>query len=129
MATMHVELVSPERELWSGEAKSVFARTLEGELGILPNHTPLFGTLVDGGVVRIDLEDSDDSVTAAIRGGFLSVSDNRVSVLAEWAELGSEVDVEAARAIVERSGDSDDEESAAEARLARARLRAAGEDA
>lgn len=126
---MHVELVSPERELWSGEAKSVFARTLEGELGILPNHTPLFGTLVDGGVVRIDLEGSDDSVTAAIRGGFLSVSDNRVSVLAEWAELGSEVDVAAARAIVDRSGDSDDEEAVAEARLARARLRAAGEDA
>lgn len=128
MATMHVELVSPERKLWSGEAKSVFARTLEGELGILPGHAPLFGALVDGGLVRID-DESDESVTAAVRGGFLAVADNHVSVLAEWAELGSEVDVAAARAVVERGDSPDgDDEAAAEARLARTRLQAAGEN-
>lgn len=122
---MHVELVSPERELWSGEAKSVFARTLEGELGILPGHTPLFGALVHGGVVRID-EDGGESVSFAVRGGFLSVADNRVSVLTEWAEVGSEVDVDAVRAELDRSGEDADPDAE---QLLRARLKAAGEDA
>lgn len=124
---MHVELVSPERELWSGEAKSVFARTLEGELGILPGHAPLFGALVHGGVVRIDEEDGE-SVSVAVRGGFLSVADNRVAVLTEWAELGSEVDVDAVRAELDRSGGEEDADADAQ-QLLRARLKAAGEDA
>ena len=126
MATMHVELVSPERELWSGEAKSVFARTLEGELGILPGHAPLFGALVHGGVVRIDEEDGE-SLSVAVRGGFLSVADNRVAVLTEWAELGTEVDVDAVRARLGELGD--DEDAKADAELLRARLKAAGEEA
>lgn len=124
---MHVELVSPERELWSGEAKSVFARTLEGELGILPGHAPLFGALVHGGVVRID-EEGGESVSVAVRGGFLSVADNRVAVLTEWAELGSEVDVDAVRAELDRSSDGEDADAEAQ-QLLRARLKAAGEDA
>ena len=123
---MHVELVSPERELWSGEAKSVFARTLEGELGILPGHAPLFGALVHGGVVRIDEEDGE-SLSVAVRGGFLSVADNRVAVLTEWAELGTEVDVDAVRARLGELGD--DEDAKADAELLRARLKAAGEEA
>ena len=56
MATMHVELVSVERALWSGEATAVFARTTEGELGILPGHIPLLGALEPGWTVRIDRE-------------------------------------------------------------------------
>ncbi len=53
MATVHVELVSVERLLWSGEATMVIARTTEGELGVLPGHAPLLGELAPGGVVRI----------------------------------------------------------------------------
>ena len=53
MATMHVELVSIERAIWSGEATAVFGRTTEGELGILPGHTPLLGALEPGYPVRI----------------------------------------------------------------------------
>lgn len=126
MATMHVALVSPERELWSGEAASLFARTLEGELGILPNHAPLFGALVDGGVVRIDAESG--SVTAAVQGGFLSVADNKVSVLAEWAQFADDVDVDAVRAeLADAEAAGDDPAAVKRARRARAQLKAAGQ--
>jgi F-type H+-transporting ATPase subunit epsilon len=78
---LNVELVSPEKKVWSGEAVSVSARTLEGDLGILTDHTPLLGVLVDGKVV---IKGTDGSVSEFdVHGGFLSVSNNRVSILAE----------------------------------------------
>ena len=57
MATLHVELVSVERLLWSGDATMVIARTTEGELGVLPGHAPLLGELAPGGTVRIQQEE------------------------------------------------------------------------
>ncbi|MBU3643232.1 MAG: F0F1 ATP synthase subunit epsilon [Candidatus Nanopelagicaceae bacterium] len=78
---LKVELVSPEKKVWSGEAVSVSARTLEGDLGILTDHAPLLGVLVDGKVV---IKGTDGSVSEFnVNGGFLSVSNNRVSILAE----------------------------------------------
>ena len=78
---LQVELVSPEKKVWSGEAVSVSARTLEGDLGILTDHTPLLGVLVDG---KVTIKGSDGSVSEFnVAGGFLSVSNNRVSILAE----------------------------------------------
>ena len=78
---LNVELVSPEKKVWSGEAVSVSARTLEGDLGILTDHTPLLGVLVDG---KVTIKGSDGSVSEFnVAGGFLSVSNNRVSILAE----------------------------------------------
>jgi len=78
---LKVELVSPEKKVWSGEAVSVSARTLEGDLGILTDHAPLLGVLVDGKVV---INGTDGSVSEFnVNGGFLSVSNNRVSILAE----------------------------------------------
>ena len=78
---LKVELVSPEKKVWSGEAVSVSARTLEGDLGILTDHAPLLGVLVDGKVV---IKGTDGSVSEfSVNGGFLSVSNNRVSILAE----------------------------------------------
>ena len=80
---LNVELVSPEKKVWSGEAVSVSARTLEGDLGILTDHAPLLGVLVDGEVV---IKGTDRSTnTFSVAGGFLSVSNNRVSILAESA--------------------------------------------
>ena len=76
-----VELVSPEKRVWSGEAQFVAARTLEGDLGILTDHAPLLGVLVDG-VVRIK-ESNGQEKEFKVSGGFLSVSNNRVSILAE----------------------------------------------
>jgi len=79
--TLNVELVSPTERVWSGEATSVSARTIDGDLGILTGHTPLFGVLVDGvvSITGIDGSTSDYNVS----GGFLSVSNNRVSILSE----------------------------------------------
>jgi F-type H+-transporting ATPase subunit epsilon len=88
MASMKVELVSIEKAIWSGEATAVFARTTEGELGILPGHTPLLGALAEGFPVRIDPVDGA-SITVNVDGGFLSVRKDGVSVLAESAEIAA----------------------------------------
>ncbi len=128
MAKLHVELVSPERKLWSGEADMVIAKTLVGEIGILPDHAPVLGVMVDGSVVRITPVDGDEVVTAMVSGGFLSVASNEVSLLAEYAELGGEIDVNAAREEYDRLSGEDGEEAATAQRRARARLKAAGQE-
>ena len=86
MATMHVELVSVESRIWSGEANAVYARTTEGELGVLPGHAPLLGELVPDHVVRIDRA-GEPELRVTVHGGFLSVRGDGVSVLAETAEI------------------------------------------
>lgn len=129
MATLHVELVAVERRIWSGEASIVIARTTEGELGILPRHAPLLGQLAEGGVVLIRPE-SGEEITVAAHGGFLSVTDRGVSILAESAEISTEIDVERARQALRRAEDAlDDPDAQAAARRARGRLLAAGQDA
>ena len=82
-AKLTVEVVSPEKRVWSGEATMVSARTLEGDIGILPDHAPLLGVLVDG-TVSIKAADGI-SHEFPLHGGFISVSKNRVSVLGESA--------------------------------------------
>lgn len=126
MATMQVELVSVERGLWSGEASFVFARSTEGELGVLPGHTPLLAALEPGWPVRIDRADGEP-LNVAVHGGFLSVRPDAVSVLAEMAELADEIDVTRARAAYERTQQDDSPEAADARTRALARLRAAGE--
>jgi F-type H+-transporting ATPase subunit epsilon len=127
--TLRVALVIPDRELWSGEARTVIAKTTEGDIGVLTGHSPVFGILAEGSLVEILTEES--SVKAAVSGGFLSVADDQVSILATQAQLGEEVDVEVAReelaaALAEGSPAAED---TAEARYARALLRAAGDQA
>ncbi|HEY2097213.1 MAG: F-type H+-transporting ATPase subunit epsilon [Pseudonocardiales bacterium] len=124
MAEMTVELVAVERRLWSGEASFVFARTTEGEIGVLPGHEPTLAQLEQAGVIRIDTPQGN-SVTAAVHGGFLSITPEGVTVLAESAELAEEIDVERARAAASRADESTDEGAAAKAR-AETRLKAAG---
>jgi F-type H+-transporting ATPase subunit epsilon len=128
VATVHVELVSVERLLWSGEAQMVIARTTEGELGVLPRHAPLLGQLADGGVVRVQ-EDGGGEVTFAVHGGFLSVTEDGVSILAELAERAEEIDVARAQAALDRARSAGDEDPDAQAAANRAlsRLRAAGQ--
>jgi F-type H+-transporting ATPase subunit epsilon len=127
VATLHVELVSVERPLWSGESTMVIARTTEGELGVLPGHAPLLGALAEGGIVRIKQE-SGDELRVAAHGGFLSVTEDGVSILAELAETADEIDVPRAEAALERArrAGHDPEAHAAEQR-ALSRLRAAGQ--
>jgi F-type H+-transporting ATPase subunit epsilon len=127
VATLQVELVAVERKIWSGEATMVIARTTEGELGVLPGHTPLLGQLAPGGVVTIRTVDGED-LTVAAHGGFLSVSEQGVSILAETAEIAGEIDVERAREALRRAEASgEDPEALDAARRAQSRLRAAGE--
>ena len=125
---LHVELVSVERLLWSGEARIVIARTTEGELGVLPGHAPLLGQLADGGVVTIRPVDGAEMVYA-VHGGFLSITEDGVSILAELAEPAPDIDVSRAEAALARArsqaGADSPEVRAAEHR-ALARLRAAG---
>nr|WP_276508593.1 F0F1 ATP synthase subunit epsilon [Modestobacter muralis] len=126
---MQVELVAVEKMIWSGEASMVIARTTEGELGVLPGHAPLLGELAPGGVVRIRPESGEDLVVAA-HGGFLSVTERGVSILAETAEFSTDIDVERAREALRRAeAAGDDPEALAAARRAESRLRAAGQDA
>jgi len=82
---LHVELVSVEREVWSGEATQVTARTTEGEIGILPGHEPILAILAKGEVRVTTLEGA--SVTANAEDGFLSVSQDVVTIVASNAEL------------------------------------------
>jgi F-type H+-transporting ATPase subunit epsilon len=121
VAELHVELVSVEREVWSGEASEVIARTTEGELGILPGHTALLGQLADGGTVRILRPEGE--VVAAVSGGFLSVTDAGVTVLAEVAELAEDIDANRAQQAAERARAEGDDDAL---RRAEGRLRAVG---
>lgn len=121
MAEMSVQLVAVERRLWSGTGTFVVAQTTEGEIGIMPGHEPVLGQLIEGGVVRVTTTDGD-TVTAAVHGGFLSVTGDGVSILAESADLADEIDLEQARADLESVGDDEDERA-----RALGRLRAAGQ--
>ncbi len=126
MSSMHVELVSVESQIWSGEATAVFARTFDGELGILPGHTPLLGALEPGWIVRIDRVDEPE-LRVAVHGGFLSVRQDGVSVLAEMAEPADEIDTARARAALDRAEPDNGPDALAARNRALARLRAAGE--
>ena len=127
--TLRVALVVPDRELWSGEARTVIAKTTEGDIGVLTGHSPLFGILAEGSLVEILT--GETTVKAAVSGGFLSVADNQVSILAAQARLGQEVDKEEARRELDTalSEASTGPEEPAEAKYARALLRAAGDQA
>ena len=126
---LNVELVSAERRVWTGQAGFVVARTLDGEIGILPGHVPTLGVLAEGFTVRISGGDAGEGIEAAVHGGFLSVSHDDVGILAEVAELSSDIDVGRARAALERATSTTEEEtpgSGSAAARARARLTAAG---
>ncbi|HEX6452584.1 MAG TPA: F0F1 ATP synthase subunit epsilon [Trebonia sp.] len=135
--TLHVEVLMPDRSLWSGEAGLVIAKTLDGDIGVQTGHSPVFGILSPGSLVRVRDVPGDDNpgdvVRLAVRDGFLSVTDNRVSVLASVGMASEEVDVAAAHADLESAsadaGSSAAAEESPEVRYARARLRAAGEQA
>ena len=135
--TVRVALVAPDGEIWSGLARMVIAKTLDGGLGILTGHPPVVGILADASVVRIlDVEDGpaegQGEVRAAVSSGFLSVADDRVSILVRQAELGSQVELAAARArldsaIAEAGQLPPGEQETLDVKYSRALLRAAGD--
>jgi F-type H+-transporting ATPase subunit epsilon len=125
MAELQVSVVAMDRPVWNGPARYVAATTVEGDIGILPGHEPVLALLVDG-IVRIQTAESQ-TVQAVVHEGFFSVTNNKVSILAETAELDTEIDVERAQRALDRilaDGTVDRREKAAEQR-ARSRLKAA----
>jgi F-type H+-transporting ATPase subunit epsilon len=108
--TLHVRLVVPDREVWTGRADRVIAKTLDGDIGILTGHTPVLGILAPGSLVRILPEDEAGRrgwVPAAVGGGFLSVADDHGSILARQAILGTDVDVPATRQALNSTDEPD----------------------
>lgn len=93
--TLTVELVAADRTVWSGEATRVIARTVEGDIGILRGHAPLLSLLAASAV---EIEGDDGTVVAALDGGFVSVADDRVSILSGRVLLAEEIDEHAIRA-------------------------------
>jgi F-type H+-transporting ATPase subunit epsilon len=83
--TLHVDLVAADAAIWSGQAKLVVAKTVEGEIGLMPGHEPMLAILASG-EVRITLEDGD-VIKASAEQGFLSVENNTVTVVARNASL------------------------------------------
>ena len=127
--TLQVELVSPERILFSGEAEMVVCRTAGGEIAFLTGHAPFLGALGIG-IVRIHPEGGGEVVKAAVHEGFVEVKDNRVIVLSDVAELPDQIDAERARRAKEdaerRLMNADDGEAEAQLRRAHVRLELAG---
>ncbi len=126
---LDVQVVSPERVLWTGSADMVRCRTLqEGEIAFLTGHTPFVGAL-DTCVVLIRPTDGEDELVA-VHGGFVEVSGNAVSVLSDVAELASQIDLDRAREAEQRAEqkarESDDGEVEAALRRAHVRIEAAG---
>jgi len=91
MATIHVDVVSAEENIFSGEAKFVALPGENGELGILPQHTPLI-TRIKAGAVRIQRADNDQEEFVFVAGGILEVQPNRITVLADTAIRGKDLD-------------------------------------
>jgi F-type H+-transporting ATPase subunit epsilon len=104
--TMQVALVAADREVWSGEATVVNASTVDGEIGILPDHMPVLSVLAAG---QVDVRtEGEGHWVAAIDGGFVSVSNNEVRLLCEHAEISHESDFNEAKRKLEATL-SDDE--------------------
>ena len=91
MATIHVDVVSAEESIFSGEAKFVALPGESGELGILPQHTPLI-TRIKPGAVRIERADNGEEEFVFVAGGILEVQPNTVTVLADTAIRGKDLD-------------------------------------
>lgn len=85
MAELDVQVVASDHAVWSGAAKSVRGRTVEGDIGILPGHTPVLSLLAEGELVINPVEGAP--ITAKVSGGFFSVDSDQVTIVADKADL------------------------------------------
>ncbi len=118
---LNVEVVSADRVVWSGTADSVIARTTDGDIGILPGHSPVLGVLVPS-AVEVRTPDGQREIVA-VDGGFISVAAGRVSILSEFAELSGEIsqsDAERDLREAERELEAGDESPEVQQRFQRA---------
>ena len=125
--SLRIELVSPEKIVYEGDAELVIARTSDGEIGFQPGHVPFVGNLVSS-VVRVALSDGGVQ-RIAVHSGFVEVSDNHVALLCDVAELAEDIDIERAKASLESAksdiaNDPSNSEAVAAANRAEVRLEA-----
>ena len=112
---LKLKIDAADREVWEGEAVNIISRTTEGDIGILPGHEPLMAILVPGVVDIVTADGRSEQL--AIDGGFLSVADGHVWILAQDAVMAEEVSIDDAhRQISElsvkiNSGEADDQET------------------
>ena len=126
MADTHVEIVTPGRTLFSGDAEMLICRTAGGEIAFLANHMPYIGVLEPGLVRIVGGETPGGELLLAVHGGFVEVKDNQVIMLADVAERPEEIDVaRARRAEAAAEGREDDPEADAALRRARVRIEVA----
>jgi F-type H+-transporting ATPase subunit epsilon len=118
MARMHVEVVSSEQLIYSGEAEFLVAPATEGEIGIYPRHVPLL-TRIKPGVVRLTVPDSKEEVLVAVSGGMMEVQPSWVTILADTAVRGEELD-EARAMEAKRAAEAALKQSTDDTELARA---------
>lgn len=125
MADLNVTLVATDREVWSGQAKLVSFGTPDGEVGVMPGHSPMLAILREGPVLIRKPDDSE--LHAAVHAGFVVVDAGAVIILAETAELAEEIDIARAEALLEEAKASTPSASATAAeRRAETRLRLVG---
>jgi len=129
VAELEVALVAADREVWSGKASMVIAKTADGDVGVMPGHQPIMSVLKPSVAVIKTIEDGapGETLRVALHGGFIAVDENRVSLLSESAELSNEIDVARAEEALARARAGEfDKDSEAAAERAELRLRAAG---
>lgn len=107
---MQVDVVSPEEIVWSGEAQFVVAKTVEGEIGVLPHHEPLMAAIATGAV---EIQSGDERVRIGVHGGFLQVFENSVTLLTDRATK-VDGDTEAAREMARELEAAETEENGAD---------------
>ncbi|MCM3786045.1 F0F1 ATP synthase subunit epsilon [Neobacillus mesonae] len=100
MSTFLLEIVTPERLIYSEQANSLVVRGLEGELGILPGHVPFVTPLQ---IAPVTIKANGQEHKIAVAGGFVEVRKEKVVILAESAELASDIDIDRAKAAKERA--------------------------
>ncbi len=128
--TLRVEIVSAERQIWEGEAHSVIAPALMGEVGIFPRHTPLI-TRLKPGEIRVDVVDESEEQVFYVSGGMLEVQPRQVFVLSDTAMRGADLDEakaeeahrRAEQALKDRQADMDSARALADLAEAAAQLR------
>ena len=112
--TFHVDVVSPEATVWSGEATIVVARTPEGEFGVMADHEPMMGALATG---PVEIESAaGERIRIGVHGGFIQVLNNQVTLITDRAELATTPDeaMEVAQRLAEQEGEGEEATQAPE---------------
>jgi F-type H+-transporting ATPase subunit epsilon len=121
MAELTVRLVATDKQVYTGEASMVVFETIEGQVGIMPKHSPMMAILRDAPVLIKTVDDGD--LYAAVHGGFVTVDGDTVIILAESAELGHDIDTSVEERVTAEIGTPAEDDDAAKARLKRAQVR------